>query len=157
KIHPENFPWKNFPWQKAIIHFTRVMGNVYLNNVNAAEKELDTLRVLYDALKNDADKANEAAQVAVQIKTSEAWIEYKKGNKEKALELMKAAADAEDAMEKNPVTPGAVIPARELLGEMLLELGQSSLSINAFEEDLKLHANRRNGLIGLKLAKEKAN
>lgn len=157
KIHPATFPWSDFPWQKAIIHFARVLGNVHLNNIGAAEKELDTLRILYDALKDKKNKANEAAQVSIQIKASEAWIEYKKGNKEKALEFMKAAATAEDAMEKHPVTPGAVLPARELLGEMLLESGQPALAVNEFEQNLKLHVNRRNGLIGLKKAKAAAN
>jgi tetratricopeptide (TPR) repeat protein len=156
-IHPLNFPWDKFPWQKAIIHFARVMGHVHLNNVNAAEKELDTLKAAYEKLKDQKNKALEAAQVAVQINASEGWIEYKKGNNEKALALMKAAADAEDATEKHPVTPCAVIPARELLGELLLEMNQPSLAIIAFEQDLKLHPNRRNGLIGLKASKEKAN
>jgi len=77
-------------------------------------------------------------------------------NKEKALQLMNTAADAEDAMEKHPVTPGPVIPARELLGEMLLEMDQPSLAYNAFEQDLKLHANRRNGKLGLTMAKERS-
>ena len=156
-LHPADFAWSKFPWQKAIFHFTRVIGHVHLNNITAAEKELDTLNILYNVLKDQKNKATEAAQVAVQIKTSEAWIEYKKGNKEKALTSMKAAADAEDAMEKHPVTPGAVIPARELLGEMLLEMDQHALAVHAFEEDLKLHANRRNGLAGLQNAKEKSN
>ena len=157
KIHPLNFQWKDFPWQKAIFHFARVLGNVHLNNVLAAEKELDTLKTLYDALKDQKNKADEAAQVAVQIQTAEAWIEYKKGHYEKALALMQAAANSEDGSEKHPVTPGPVIPARELLGEMLLEMNQPSLAVSAFEQDLKLHANRRNGNIGLKMAKEKAN
>ena len=95
------------------------------------------------------NKTLEAAEVAIQIKVSEAWIEFKKGNQEKALELMKAAANTEDAMEKHPVTPGAVIPARELLGEMLLEMNQPSLALEAFEQNLKIHPNRRNGLNGL--------
>jgi hypothetical protein len=157
KIHPVNFPWNNFPWQKAIIHFARVIGNVHLNNVNAAEQELDTLKSLYDVLKTRANKANEAAQVSIQIKASESLIEYTKGNNDKALELMQAAATDEDAMEKHPVTPGAVIPARELLGEMLLEMNKPALAINAFEQDLKLHANRRNALAGLNEAKVRAN
>lgn len=156
KFHPAHFAWNDFPWQKAIIHFARTLGNVHLNNIPAAEKELDTLRILYDVLKNKKNKANEAAQVSVQIKASEAWIEYKKANKEKALELMKAAATAEDAMEKHPVTPGAVLPARELLGEMLLATDQPALAINEFEQNLKLHVNRRNGLIGLNKAKAAA-
>jgi hypothetical protein len=157
RIHPANFPWKDFPWQKAIFHFARVLGNVHLNNVGAAEKELDTLKTLYDALKDQKNKADEAAQVAVQIKAAEAWVEYKKGNNEKALALMEAAANSEDGTEKHAVTPGPVIPARELLGEMLLAMDQPSLAVSAFDQDLKLHANRRNGTIGLKMAKEKAN
>ena len=156
RIHPLDLEWNKFPWQKAIFHFARVLGNVNLNNLHAAEKELDTLNTLYQALTNQKDKAIEAAQVAIQIKASEAWIELKKGNKEKALELMNAAATAEDAMEKHPVTPGAVIPARELLGEMLLEVDQPSLAVKAFEEDLKLHMKRRNGLNGLSIAMQKS-
>ena len=91
----------------------------------------------------------------VQFKTSEAWIELKKGNKQRAKELMIAAADKEDGMEKHPVTPGSVLPARELLGEMLLELNETSLAIEAFEEDLKINPNRRNGMTGLNSAKQK--
>jgi len=156
-ISPLNFPWDKFPWQNAIIHFARVIGHVHLNNINAAEKELDTLKAAYGKLKDQKNKALEAAQVAVQINVSEGWIEYKKGNDKKALAFMKAAADAEDATEKHPVTPGPVIPAREFLGEMLLEMNQPALALTAFEQDLKRHPNRRNGLIGLTIAKEKAN
>ena len=156
KIHPANFPWNNFPWQKAIVHFARVLGHVHLNDIVAAEKELDTLKALYTILKGQKNKADETPQVAIQIKASEAWIELRKGNKQKALELMKEAAATEDATVKHPVTPGAVIPARELLGEMLLETDQPALAVEAFEQDLKLHVNRRNGTAGLKMAKEKA-
>jgi tetratricopeptide (TPR) repeat protein len=157
KIHPLNFPWDKFPWQNAIIHFARAMGHVHLNNINAAEKELDTLKTAYEKLKDQKNKALEATQVAVQIKAAEGWIEYKKGDHEKAIMLMKAAADAEDATEKHPVTPGPVIPARELLGELLLEMDQPALALTAFEQDLKRHPNRQNGLIGLTMANKKAN
>jgi hypothetical protein len=69
---------------------------------------------------------------------------------------MKAAADAEDATEKHPVTPGPVIPARELLGELLLEMDQPALALTEFEKDLKQHPNRHNGLIAQAMAKAKA-
>ena len=69
---------------------------------------------------------------------------------------MKVAADAEDATEKHPVTPGPVIPARELLGELLLEMDQPALALTEFEKDLERHPNRHNGLIGQAMAKEKA-
>jgi len=155
QLHPSNFPWEKFPWQKAIIHFAKLLGHIHLNKLEAAENELDTLRSLYDKLSKEKNQSLEAAQVAVQIKTSEAWIEYKHGNNDKALELMRTAADMEDGTEKHPVTPGAVIPARELLGELLLEMNKSSLALEAFEQDLKIHPNRRNGLYGAAIASGK--
>jgi hypothetical protein len=156
QLHPTNFPWKNFSWQEAIIHFSRVLGNVHLNNLDEAEKELTLLKTLYQRLVTQKDKANEAAQVEIQITTAEAWIELKKGHTQTAKELMIAAADSEDAMEKHPVTPGAVLPARELLGEMLLELNETGLALEAFEKDLEINPNRRNGSMGLSIAKQKA-
>lgn len=152
QLYPANFPWEKFPWQEAIIHFAKLIGNIHLNNQQAAEEELKSLETLYGKLANDKNKSLEAAQVMVQIKASEALIEYGKGNKDKALELMRTAADMEDAMEKHPVTPGAVIPARELLGELLLEMNKPSLALEAFELDLKNNPNRRNGLNGLAIA-----
>lgn len=156
QLHAANFSWNDFPWQAAIIHFAKLLGHVHLNNLADAEKELDQLKTFYQNLLTQKNKAMEAAQVDVQIKTSEAWIELLKGNKQKAKELMIVAADKEDAMEKHPVTPGSVLPARELLGEMLLELNEPALATEAFEQNLKVNPNRRNGITGLTLAKQKA-
>jgi len=155
QIHPSNFPWEKFPWQNAINHFARLLGAVHINNTSEAKNELENLNSLYDVLNKQKDKSLEAAQVAIQIKIGEAWIEYKQGNNEKGLELMTAAADIEDKMEKHPVTPGAVIPARELLAEMLLELNKPVLALEAFELDLKTHPNRFNGLYGAGVAAER--
>ena len=156
QIHPSNFPWEKFPWQKAINHFARLLGAVHINNINEANIELENLRSIFDVLNKQKDKALEAAQVAIQIKTGEAWIEYKQGNNAKGLELMTAAADMEDGMEKHPVTPGAVIPARELLAEMLLELNKAAPALQAFEIDLKTHVNRFNGLYNAGIAAERS-
>ncbi|HEX7845251.1 MAG TPA: hypothetical protein VF476_05565 [Chitinophagaceae bacterium] len=155
ELTPSSFPWKQFPWQEAIIHFARALGNVHLNKLDEAAKELEQLRSLQQVLSTQKNKAAEANHVDVQIKAAEAWIAFKKGNKEKAKELMIAAADKEDAMEKHPVTPGSVLPARELLGEMLLQMGEYTLATEAFEKDLKLNPNRANGLKGLDNAKHK--
>ena len=156
QLHSANFSWNDFPWQEAIVHFAKLLGYVHLSNLNDAEKELNQLKTLYQNLLTQKNKAMEAAQVDVQIKTSEAWIELLKGNKQKAKELMIVAADKEDAMEKHPVTPGSVLPARELLGEMLLELNEPALATKAFEQNLKINPNRRNGIAGLNTAKQKA-
>ena len=155
-LHPANFPWEKFPWQEAIIHFARAMGAVNTNNPNEAKEELQKLNLLYDKLAKQTDKKQEAGQVAVQLKTLQAWIEFKQGNNEKGLNLMRAAADMEDGMEKHPVTPGEVTPARELLGEMLLEMNQPVSALEAFEADLKIRPDRFNGLYGAGLACERA-
>jgi tetratricopeptide (TPR) repeat protein len=154
-LEPAGFPWEKFPWEESIIHFAKALGALHLNDVKAAKTELENLKLLYGKLNNQVDKKQEAAQVAVQIKAIEAWIEYKQKNHEKALELMRSAADLEDGMEKHPVTPGEVIPARELYGEMLLEMNKPAEALENFELDLTTHPNRFNALYDAAIAAEK--
>jgi hypothetical protein len=150
-----DFPWKNYPWQEAIIHFARLLGAVHQGHVVAAKEELKKLNLIYDTLtqQKDAYKAN---QVLIQIKSAEAWIQFKEGRNQEALVRMNLAADMEDKTEKHPVTPGEIIPARELLGDMLLQMNKPGKALEAFEADLKKHPNRFNGLYGAGLAAEKS-
>jgi tetratricopeptide (TPR) repeat protein len=154
KIHPADFPWAKFPWQKAIIHFTRVLGYVHIGKIDSAKTELKNLDAIYDTLveQKDAYKANE---VKIQINASNAWILFKEGKDDEALKTMVVAADMEDKTEKSPVTPGEVIPARELLGDMLLQMNKADQALEAYEADLKTHPNRFNGLYGAASAAEK--
>ena len=155
KAHYANFPWQNFPWQYAIIHFTRLMGSVHIGNMDSAKAELKELNNIYDTLmeQKDSYKAN---QVQIQIKTSEAWIQFKEGKNNEALMLMNFAADMEDKTEKHPVTPGEVIPARELLGDMLLQMNKPDKALEMYEANLKTHPNRFNGIYGAGLSAEKS-
>lgn len=155
EIYPIAFPWEQFPWQQAIIHFTRLLGFVHTDKIDSAGIELEGLKILHKTLAGEKDvyKAN---QVDIQIKASEAWILLLKKENNGALELMHAAADMEDATQKSPVTPGEVIPARELLGDMLLQMGDSKAALEAYQEDLRRHPNRFNGLYGAGLAAEKS-
>jgi tetratricopeptide (TPR) repeat protein len=89
-----------------------------------------------------------ANQVDIQIKAVEGWILLKQGNPAAALASMTLAADMEDKTEKHPVTPGEVLPARELLGDMYLELKDSEQALEAYQADLEKHPNRYNGLNG---------
>ena len=156
EISPADFPWEKFSWQKAIIHFTRVLGSVHTNKMEEAKMELDNLKALHNILSKQKNMSREAAQVAVQINASEAWINYKEGNNNEALKLMTAAADMEDATEKHPVTPGEIIPARELLGDLLLEMNKPALALEAYKSVLKTHPNRLNGLYGAGVAAQKS-
>ena len=69
---------------------------------------------------------------------------------------MTEAADMEDATEKHPVTPGEVIPARELLGDMYMEHGEFARALEMYEADLERHTGRFNGLYGAAIAAKKA-
>ena len=154
-MQPANFPWKNFPWQEAIVHFTRLMGDVHTNKPDSAKIELAALNRNYDSLvkQKDAYKAN---QVQIQIKASAAWMALKQGNNNEALTLMKTAADMEDKTEKHPVTPCEVLPARELLGDMLLEMNKPAEALAAYEADLQKRPNRFNGVYGAGTAAERS-
>jgi tetratricopeptide (TPR) repeat protein len=155
EIYPLSFAWDKFPWEKAIIHFARLLGAVHTGQMDSARSELGKLKILQDTLlkRGDIYKAN---QVDIQIRSSEAWILFKERKYSTALERMVSAADMEDATVKNPVTPGEVIPARELLADMLLEMGYPVKAVMAYQEDLKTHQNRFNGLYGAGLASEKS-
>ncbi|HTD40452.1 MAG TPA: hypothetical protein VK671_07525, partial [Mucilaginibacter sp.] len=154
QLHPADFPWGKYPWEKAIVNFTRALGFVHIGKIDSAKTELKNLEAIYDTLTKQKDlyKAN---QVKIQINSAQAWILFKEGKNDEALNKMTAAADMEDKTEKSPVTPGEVIPARELLGDILLQMNQPGKALEAYEADLKRHPNRFNGLYGAGLAAEK--
>lgn len=155
EIHPAGLPWAKYPWQKAIFHFARLLGAVHSGQIVNAKTELKKLSILHDTLINQKD-AYKANQVQIQMKAGEAWILLKEGKTSEALNLMKLAAEMEEKTSKHPVTPGEVLPARELLGDMLLQLNQPGEALAAYEIDLKNHQNRFNGLYGAGLAAERS-
>ncbi|MBC7627329.1 hypothetical protein [Ferruginibacter sp.] len=155
QMAPANFSWLQFPWQESIIHFTRLLGAAHLGNIKNANIELEKLKLLHDTLEQQKDEYK-SQQVAIQIKTGEAWIQFAKEKTTVALNLMKLAADMEDGTEKHPVTPGEVLPARELLGDMLLQINQYENALLAYEAVLQKCPNRFNSLYGAGLAAEKS-
>lgn len=154
QLSPANVAWEKFPWQESIIHFTRLLGAAHLNNIHLAESELTKLRQLHDTLQRQKDEYK-SKQVATQIKTGEAWIHFTSGQKELALTEMKVAAEMEDSTEKHPVTPGEVLPARELLADMFFELGQYEDAMLCYEAVLQKSPNRFNSLYGAGRSAEK--
>jgi len=149
------FSWENFPWQKAITHFTRLMGAVHTGNAGAAQTELRELRRLHAVLVQQKD-SYKATQVQIQLTTAQAWMLLQQGQLQAAQQLMTTAADLEDRTEKHPVTPCEVVPARELLGDMLLQVKQPARALAAYEADLVKHPNRFNGLYGAATAAQQA-
>lgn len=144
-----------YPFTEAITHFARALGSTRSGDLAAAEKDAEQLALLHQALL--AAKNNYwANEVEVQRLAVAAWIALAQGKADEALKFMNAAADLEDKNAKNPVTPGRVLPARELLGEMLLELKQPALALKEFEASQTREPNRFRGFYGAARAAEAA-
>src|SRR5439155_2884504 len=97
-----------------------------------------------------------AGQVRIQRFAASAWLARRTGDTAEALRLAAAAADLEDVTQKHPVTPGAVLPARELLGDLLLELGRPADAARAYAASLAQQPNRARSLFGAARAAELA-
>jgi tetratricopeptide (TPR) repeat protein len=93
-------------------------------------------------------------QVEIQRTVATAWLAYASGKRDEALQLLRKAADTEDSTDKHPVTPGAILPAREQLGDLLLEIGQAPQALIEFEAALRETPKRFNGLYGAARAAE---
>src|SRR5207244_10098982 len=115
------FPWARYPWAEAIIAYTHSLGAAHTGNVAAAEKDVERLAALRDAL-TQAKNPYWADQVEVQRRAAAAFVARAKGNPNETLTLLRSAAELESSMDKHPVTPAAGVPARELLGDLLLDL-----------------------------------
>ncbi|MFT7614574.1 MAG: hypothetical protein ACI9J3_003556 [Parvicellaceae bacterium] len=150
-LHSSEIQWEKFPWQKAILHFGRALGAAHNNDFNAAEEEITILKKLRQDLIdiNDSYKAN---QVMIQIKAAQAWMKFENDEPEEGLALMKEASEMENNTSKHPVTPGEILPADELLGDMLLAMNKSSEALEAYEKNLQVHPNRFNGIYGAAIA-----
>lgn len=149
------FPWNRFPQSEAVLVYAHALGAARSGQVDAARKDLERLQVLRDAL-SAATLGYWVEQVEIQQQVTTAWVALTQGKRDEALQLMRAAADREEATEKHPVTPGPVIPARELLGEMLLIADQPQAALQAFEASMQVEPNRFWGLYGAARAAELA-
>lgn len=142
------FPWQKFGWAEAHIHFARAIGFARTGDTGSARKELDQLAALRDGLVIAKGEYDWAKQVEIERQIAAAWLAYAEGKHDESLKLMRAVADLDDTTDKHPVTPGAILPAREQLGELLVELKQASAALQEFEISLLSTPQRFNGLYG---------
>jgi tetratricopeptide (TPR) repeat protein len=142
-----------FPFVASISTFARALGAARQGDAATAEQEAQRLEAQHKALL-DAKNAYWATEVEVQRLAVAAWTAHARGKNDDAVRLMRAAADLEDRNEKHIVTPGRVLPARELLGDMLLLLKQPAEALAAFEQSQVREPNRLRGFAGAAAAAE---
>lgn len=144
-----------YTYATGITYFARAVGFARNGDVVTARKEVDKLQALREALVQ-AKEGYWADQVEIQRRAAAGWAARAEGRNEEALALLRAAADLEDSTEKSPVTPGPVLPAREQLGDLLVELGQARAALAEYEGSLRREPNRFNGIYGVARAAELA-
>lgn len=154
QLQPVWFPWIQFSYAAAIIHFARALGAAHVGDIAQVRAEIAELAQTEQTVRKNQHNYDWASQVEVQRLAAVAWLNHAEGNQAAALRSMQAAADLEDTTDKHPVTPGPVLPARELLGELLLELDQPARALPEFEAVLRSFPNRFNALYGAGRAAE---
>jgi tetratricopeptide (TPR) repeat protein len=147
------FPWDRFPAAQAIVHFARGLGAARKSDIAGARHELKQLEAIPARLAQ-ANEPDWATPTEVARREVAAWVARAEGKNDEAVKLLGAAADLEDSTEKQPITPGPVLPARELLADLLLDLGRSGEALKEFEASLRNAPNRFNSLFGAARAAE---
>jgi len=135
-------------WAVAHIYFARAVGAARSGDAGSAHAEVAKLSALEQALVIRPGEYDWRKQVSIERQIAEAWAAHAGGKDDEAVRLMRAAADLDDATEKNPVTPGSILPAREQLGEVLLDLGRPDEALKEYEASLQRAPRRLAGLYG---------
>jgi len=144
---PAGWSWNRYPWTEATTQYARALGGARSGRPEVAREAIARLAAIRDGIVNPGFR-DWAAQVEAQRRTAEAWLALSEGREAEALDAMRAAAALEDSTEKRPVTPGAVLPARELLGDMLMETHHADEALAAYERALRDAPGRFNALAG---------
>jgi tetratricopeptide (TPR) repeat protein len=147
--------WSSFPFMEALIEYGHALGRAHTGDLDGARKAIARMQQLRDATKEpkfDYFKSH----LDLQMQAASAWLAAAEDKKNKAVDMLRRAADSEDILGKHPVSPGAFVPVREQLGTLLLEMGQPTEAQREFEAALKIYPGRFRGLYGAAQAAELA-
>jgi tetratricopeptide (TPR) repeat protein len=150
---PSRKQWEANPFTEGLVEYARALGRARSGDAAGARQAIERMAALRDAT-TDARFAYFKKHLELQIQAASAWLAHGEGRSEEAVAMLKATADAEDALGKHPVTPGALVPAREQLGEMLLLLKRPKDALAVYESGLKIYPARFNSLYGAAQAAE---
>ena len=152
---PAASPAPPFPFGPAHVVFARALGAARLGKAEESKQALARLEALRAAMTDPRQKFF-ALQTEMQARLVEGWIAHAEGRHDDAERLLRGAADADDALGKHPVSPGSLLPAREVLADYLATRGRFGDARREYEATLKLSPGRLNSLHGAGLAAEKS-
>ncbi len=130
-----------FAYVDAVTHFARAVGAARSGKAEAAKEDAEALHRLGEKL-SAAKESYWAEQLRIQYEVALAWIAFSEGRQDEALDQLREAAAAEDRTDKSAISPGPLAPARELLGEMLLMVGNPAEALEELEATLAKEPNR---------------
>ena len=140
-------PWERFPWPEGVGWFARGVGAARSGDV-AATREAEARLVELKAASEQLGEALFARQTEILRLAVSAWLAFTEGRPEDATRLMASAASLEATTPKPPVTPAPTLPAREMLGDLLLELHRPAEALAAYRATLEAAPGRFNALVG---------
>jgi len=155
EVKPAWFPWNRFRNAEALVHYARAIGAARAGDVAAARRSTDEIGAIRRAMPATRDY-DWSGSIGAQWEAATALIALVEGKKDESVRLLRIAADHEDAVDKHPVTPGALLPVREMLADLLLENGRPAEALKEYEAVLKTAPRRFNATAGAARAADKA-
>src|SRR5437899_4022849 len=155
EVKPAWFPWNRFRNAEALVHYARAIGAARAGDVVAARRSNDEIAAIRRAMPASRDY-DWSGSVGAQWEAATALIAWAEGKKAESIRMLRMAADHEDAVDKHPVTPGALLPIREMLADLLLENGSASEALQQYAAVLKFAPRRFNATAGAARAAAKA-
>jgi hypothetical protein len=152
---PVWFPWERFRNVEALVHYARAIGAARAGDVATARRSVDEIAVIRKALPATRDY-DWSGSIGAQWEAASALVAWAEGKKTDGIRLLRLAAEHEDAIDKHPVTPGALLPVREILADVLLEDGAAADALTEYEAVLKTAPRRFNATAGAAKAADKA-
>ena len=155
ETRPAWFPWSRYRNVEALVYDARAIGAARGGQVEEARRATAKL----DAIRRELPATRDydwSGATAVQWEAATALIAWAEGRKEEGIRQLRIAADREDAIDKHPVTPGALLPAREILADLLFENGASAAALKEYEAVLKTAPRRFNATAGAAKAADQA-
>ena len=135
------------PSAQSVTHFARALGAARAGDAAAARTDIEALKAQSAKAKASGDPYWPIV-IDAQTLAAEAWLAHAEGRHADALRIAAEAADKEETVEKHAVTPGPLIPARELLGDILMVHGKPTEALAAYEATLKHEPNRERTILG---------
>jgi Tfp pilus assembly protein PilF len=154
-VVPNGFPWAKYPQAEAINAFARGLGAAMTGDPAAARSELARLEQLRETTAS-RKQAYWVSEIEVQAELVQGMVLCAEGKRDSCLETLRTAADREDASEKHVVTPGRLVPAREVLAYATLEADNAAVALREFERVLEQEPNRLAAFTGAAEAAERS-